>query len=188
MHVLDFSCTKRTHVLYEFSLQQLKSSVFEHPAMEALIHSVAKKTLVMSEGRRGEGITKIPFPNCHTAFVMTAGSCTCSCRDLFWALLSGSSWHILLRFISNRSELLSDCALFTHQCCAISIIHLQKLSKFNSTLTYSLCIISQVSDTHLKPYFLAYFFSYLLIYTSFALQIYVIHSEYFMQNVILMGF
>lgn len=59
-----------------------------------------KKPFVVSEGRRGEGITKIPFPNCHSAFVMAAESCTYSC--LFWASLSGSSWHILLCFINNR--------------------------------------------------------------------------------------
>ena len=33
----------------------------------------------MSEGKRGEGIIKIQFPNCQSAFVMAAGSCMCSC-------------------------------------------------------------------------------------------------------------
>lgn len=41
---LDCTCTcshlhvQRTHILGEFSLQRLKSSVFERPEMEALIH------------------------------------------------------------------------------------------------------------------------------------------------------
>lgn len=184
-----FSVTHREDTYFRWIfLKQLKSSVFEHPVMESLIQRVAKTLLVMSEGRRGEGIIKIPFPSCHIALVMAAGSCTCSCKNLFWALLSGSSWQFLLCFISNGSELLRDCALFTHQCCAISIIHLQIPSKFNSMLTYSLCMTSQISDTHFRPCFPTYFFPYLLIYTSFALQIYVIHYEYFMQNVIPMGF
>lgn len=141
----------------------------------------------MIEGRRGEGIIKIPFPNCHIAFVMAARSCTCSCRLILGIIVRLSLAHSPLFHKQQVRVTEGLCIIYTSVLCNFhhpptDTIQIQQhaylfiMHDFPS-LRYTLQVM--------LSYF---FFSYLLIYTSFALQMYVIHSEYFMQKVILMGF